>query len=32
MNHVFSLIQDIAKIESPPRMEGRRMVMLVNKK
>jgi len=32
MDHVFSLIQDIAKIESQPRMEGRRMVMLVNKK
>ena len=32
MMHVFELLQDIAKIERDPQMEGRRMVMLLTKK
>jgi len=32
MKHVFSFLEDIAKIEVRPHMEGRRMVMLVCKK
>ena len=31
-DHVFDLLKDIAKIERPPRMEGRRMIMLLTKK
>lgn len=31
-NHVFELLEDVAKIERPPRMEGRRMIMLLTKK
>ena len=31
-NHVFDLLEDIAKIERAPRMEGRRMIMLLTKK
>jgi len=31
-DHVFELLKDIAKIERPPRMEGRRMIMLLTKK
>lgn len=31
-DHVFDLLQDIARIERPPRMEGRRMIMLLSKK
>jgi translation initiation factor IF-3 len=31
-DHVFELLEDIAKIERPPRMEGRRMIMLLSKK
>jgi translation initiation factor IF-3 len=31
-DHIFELLQDIAKIERPPRMEGRRMIMLLTKK
>ena len=30
--NVFELLKDIAKIERPPRMEGRRMIMLLTKK
>ena len=32
MNHVFEYLQDIARVEREPHMEGRRMVMLVSKK
>jgi translation initiation factor IF-3 len=32
VNHVFGILADIAKIESPCRMEGKRMVMLLTKK
>ena len=32
MNEVFEHLQDIAKVERPPRLEGRRMVMLVSRK
>jgi translation initiation factor IF-3 len=31
-DHVFELLKDIAKIERPARMEGRRMIMLLTKK
>jgi translation initiation factor IF-3 len=31
-DHVFDLLQDVAKIERPPRMEGRRMIMLLTRK
>ncbi|MEE9127061.1 MAG: translation initiation factor IF-3, partial [Planctomycetota bacterium] len=31
-NRVFDLLEDIAKIERAPRMEGRRMIMLLTKK
>ncbi len=31
-DHVFELLQDVAKIERPPRMEGRRMIMLLTRK
>ena len=30
--HVFEQLEDLAKIEIPPHMEGRRMVMLLSKK
>ena len=29
---VFERLDDIAKVEVPPHMEGRRMVMLISKK
>lgn len=32
LDHVFGLLEDIAKIEVQPHMEGRRMIMLVSKK
>lgn len=32
LDHVFGLLEDIAKIEVLPHMEGRRMIMLVSKK
>ncbi len=32
MKHVYSLLEDIAKIEVPARMDGRRMTMLLTKK
>jgi translation initiation factor IF-3 len=32
MKHVFELLEDVAKIEREPRLEGRRMVMLLTKK
>ena len=32
MKHVFEYLQDIARVERDPHMEGRRMVMLVSKK
>jgi translation initiation factor IF-3 len=31
-NNVFELLKDIAKVERPPRMEGRRLIMLLTKK
>ena len=30
--HVFEELADVAKIEREPRMEGRRMIMLLTKK
>ena len=30
--HVFELLEDIAKVERPPHMEGRRLIMLLSKK
>ena len=30
--HVYELLEDIAKIEREPHMEGRRMIMLLTKK
>ena len=32
LDHVFALLEDIAKIEVRPHMEGRRMVMLISRK
>ena len=32
LEHVFELLEDIAKIEVRPHMEGRRMIMLISKK
>jgi translation initiation factor IF-3 len=32
LDHVFGLLEDIAKVEVQPHMEGRRMIMLVSKK
>ena len=32
LDQVFGQLEDIAKIEIPPHMEGRRMVMLISKK
>lgn len=32
LDYVFGLLEDIAKIEVQPHMEGRRMIMLVSKK
>jgi len=32
MKHVYELLQDIAKIEREPRLEGKRLVMIVTKK
>ncbi len=32
MRHVFSFLEDIAKVEREPHLEGRRMVMLVTRK
>ncbi len=32
MMHVYELLEDIAKIERQPHMEGRRMIMLLTKK
>ena len=32
LQHVFSLLEDIAKVERYPHMDGRRMIMLLTKK
>jgi translation initiation factor IF-3 len=32
LKNVFALLQDVARVEVPPRMDGRRMVMLLAKK
>ena len=31
-NYVFEQLQDVAKIEREPRMEGRRMVLMLSKR
>ena len=32
MSHVFELLQDVARVEREPHMDGRRMIMLLTKK